>query len=34
VLELAHYVTANARVEAESIAASGAPELDLPALQQ
>ena len=34
VLELAHYVTNNARVEAESIAASGAPDLDLPALQE
>ena len=33
VLELAQYVTANARVEAESIAASGAPDQDLPALQ-
>ena len=33
VLELAQYVTANARVEAESIAASGAPEWDLPVLQ-
>ncbi len=33
VLELAQYVTNNARVEAESIAASGAPDLDLPALQ-
>ena len=33
VLELAQYVTNNARVEAESIAASGAPDFDLPALQ-
>jgi len=33
VLELAQYVTANARVEAESIAASGAPDQALPALQ-
>jgi two-component system nitrogen regulation sensor histidine kinase NtrY len=33
VLELAQYVTNNARVEAESIAASGAPDLELPALQ-
>jgi hypothetical protein len=33
VQELAQYVTTNARVEAESIAASGAPDLDLPALQ-
>ena len=33
VLELAQYVTSNARVEAESIAASGAPDRDLPALQ-
>jgi PAS domain S-box-containing protein len=33
VLELAQYVTANARVEAEAIAASGAPDKDLPALQ-
>jgi two-component system, NtrC family, nitrogen regulation sensor histidine kinase NtrY len=33
VLELAQYVTANARVEAESIAASGAPDSELPALQ-
>jgi two-component system, NtrC family, nitrogen regulation sensor histidine kinase NtrY len=33
VLELAQYVTENARVEAESIAASGAPDLDQPALQ-
>jgi len=32
VLELAQYVTANARVEAESIAASGAPDGPLPAL--
>jgi hypothetical protein len=32
-LELAQYVTANARVEAESIAASGAPDHALPALQ-
>jgi hypothetical protein len=32
VQELAEYVTTNARVEAESIAASGAPDLDLPAL--
>src|ERR1700678_2960328 len=34
VLELAHYVTNNARVEAESIAASGAADLDLPTLQE
>jgi len=34
VLELAHYVTSNARVEAQSIAASGAPDQDLPQLQQ
>ena len=34
VLELAHYVTSNARVEAESIAESGAPDQDLPQLQQ
>jgi hypothetical protein len=33
VLELAQYVTNNARVEAESIAASGAPDLDLPQLR-
>ena len=33
VLELAQYVTTNARVEAESIAASGAADRDLPALQ-
>ena len=33
VLELAHYVTGNARVEAESIAASGAPDRELPELQ-
>jgi PAS domain S-box-containing protein len=33
VLELAQYVTANARVEAESIASSGAPDSELPALQ-
>ena len=33
VLELAQYVTGNARGEAESIAASGAPDSDLPALQ-
>ena len=33
VLELAQYVTSNARVEAESIAASGAPDKDLPALE-
>jgi two-component system nitrogen regulation sensor histidine kinase NtrY len=33
VVELAQYVTNNARVEAESIAASGAPDLDLTALQ-
>jgi len=33
VLELAEYVTANARVEAESIAASGAPDNELPVLQ-
>jgi hypothetical protein len=33
VLELAQYVTDNARVEAESIAASGAPDLDVPQLQ-
>jgi PAS domain S-box-containing protein len=32
VLELAQYVTGNARVEAESIAASGAPDKDLPQL--
>jgi len=31
--ELAQYVTDNARVEAESIASSGAPDLDLPQLQ-
>jgi PAS domain S-box-containing protein len=34
VLELAQYVTANARVEAESIAASGAPDRELPALRE
>src|ERR1700744_3049486 len=33
VLELAQYVTNNARVEAESIAASGAPDLDLATLK-
>jgi hypothetical protein len=33
VLELAQYVTTNARVEAESIAASGAPDRALPELQ-
>ncbi len=33
VLELAQYVTSNARGEAESIAATGAPDWDLPALQ-
>jgi hypothetical protein len=33
VLELAQYVTANARVEAESIAASGAPDQALPVLK-
>jgi PAS domain S-box-containing protein len=33
VLELAHYVTSNARVEAESIAASGAPDRELAELQ-
>ena len=33
VLELAQYVTANARVEAESIAASGAPDKELAVLQ-
>ncbi len=33
VLELAQYVTTNARVEAESIAASGAPDHALPVLQ-
>jgi len=33
VVELAQYVTANARVEAESIAASGAPDRPLAALQ-
>src|SRR6202453_3575777 len=33
VLELAHYVTNNARVEAESIAASGAPDQDQSTLQ-
>jgi PAS domain S-box-containing protein len=33
VLELAQYVTANARVEAEAIAASGAPDRDLPDLK-
>ena len=33
VLELAQYVTANARVEAESITASGGPDRDLPELQ-
>ncbi len=34
VLELAQYVTSNARGEAESIANSGAPDRDLPALQE
>jgi two-component system nitrogen regulation sensor histidine kinase NtrY len=33
VQQLAQYVTGNARVEAESIAASGAPDQDLPQLQ-
>jgi PAS domain S-box-containing protein len=33
VLELVQYVTLNARVEAESIAASGAPDRELPQLQ-
>jgi two-component system nitrogen regulation sensor histidine kinase NtrY len=33
VQQLAQYVTSNARVEAESIAASGAPDQDLPELQ-
>jgi hypothetical protein len=33
VVELVHYVTANARQEAESIAASGAPDRELSALQ-
>jgi PAS domain S-box-containing protein len=33
VLELAHYVTNNARVEAESIAVSGAPDRALPVLR-
>jgi hypothetical protein len=33
VVELAHYVASNARGEAESIAATGAAESDLPALQ-
>lgn len=33
VLELAQYVTNNARVEAESIASSGAPDMDLPTLK-
>jgi hypothetical protein len=33
VLELAQYVTNNARVEAESIASSGAPDHEMPALQ-
>ncbi len=33
VQQLAEYVTSNARVEAESIAASGAPDQDLPQLQ-
>jgi PAS domain S-box-containing protein len=33
VLELAQYVTNNARVEAESIASSGAPDQDIPVLQ-
>jgi two-component system nitrogen regulation sensor histidine kinase NtrY len=33
VLELAQYVTSNARGEAESIAASGAPDMDMQALQ-
>src|ERR1700722_9578957 len=34
VLELAQYVTNNARVEAQSLAASGAPDLDQPQLQE
>jgi PAS domain S-box-containing protein len=34
VLELAHYVSNNARVEAESITASGSPDHELPALQE
>jgi PAS domain S-box-containing protein len=34
VLELAQYVTSNARGEAESIAVTGAPDRDLPTLQQ
>ncbi len=34
VLELAHYVTNNARVEAESIASSGAPDMDAHRLQE
>ena len=34
VLELAQYVTSNARGEAESIAATGAPDRDVPALEQ
>jgi two-component system, NtrC family, nitrogen regulation sensor histidine kinase NtrY len=34
VLELAHYVTNNARVEAESIASSGALDLERPKLQE
>jgi PAS domain S-box-containing protein len=33
ILELEQYVTANARVEAEAIAASGSPEWDVPMLQ-
>src|ERR1035437_4801871 len=33
VLELAQYVTSNARGEADSIAASGAPDMDMQALQ-
>ena len=33
VVELAHYVASNARGEAESIAATGAPDSDLPVLQ-
>ncbi len=34
VLELAQYVTSNARSEAESIAATGAPDADAPALEK
>jgi PAS domain S-box-containing protein len=34
VLELAQYVTSNAKVEAESISASGAPDRDLPELRE